>query len=167
MLLLLHPNKFIHIIPALCGLREYLLLDRILELRGAGEDPEVFGGAAADEDPLVVGVEQEDAVVGVEGTEEGDLEDRRGVGQFGFAFGVLGFAVLDAGVKHVHLAVGAEGILRRGMGEAALEDVVEAGDLVPGAEVFVEAEGSRGGCVIHLLGGACATSKQCHKQGDY
>lgn len=164
---MLHPDQLVHIIPAFRGLGEDLLADGVLELRGAGEDPEVFGGAAADEDPLVVGVEQEDAVVGVEGTEEGDLEDRRGVGQFGFAFGVLGFAVLDAGVKHVHLAVGAEGVLRRGMGEAALEDMVETGDLIPGAEVFIQAEGSRGGRVVHLLGGACAASKQCHKQGDY
>lgn len=159
MLLLLHPNQFPNNIPPPSGLGEDLLADGVLELRGAGEDPEVFGGAAADEDPLVIGVEQEDAVVGVEGAEEGDLQDRRGVGQLGFAFGGLGFAVLDAGVEHVHLAVGAKGVLRRGMGEAALEDVVEAGDLVPGAEVFVEAERSRGGCVVHLLGGACTTSK--------
>ena len=156
---MLHPDQLVHIIPAFRGLGEDLFADGVLELRGAGEDPEVFGGAAADEDPLVVGVEQEDAVVGVEGTEEGDLQDGRGVGQLGFAFGVLGFAVLDAGVEHVHLAVGAEGVLGLGMGEAALEDVVEAGDLVPGAEVFVEDEGNRGGCVVHLLGGACTTSK--------
>lgn len=124
---------------------------------GAGEEPEVVGGGAADEGGGVGVVDGQDAVVGVEEPEEGDAEEAGGVRGLGDTFRDRGLAVFHAAVQDGDLAVGAQGVGGGRFFDAALEAVVEAGDFVPVAEIAGEVEGGDDR-VVHL-GRACAAEQ--------
>jgi len=157
---LLHPDEFGGVVAAAGGFGEDCGFHGFIEYGGAGEDPKEFGGAAADEDVLVVRIEVHDTVVAVEGTEEGYFQDAGIVGEFGFALDVAVFAVLDAGVEDLDTAVFGEGVAGLGVLDAALEDMVEACDFIPLAEVFVELEVSGDGVVHFGLGVAAGAYEE-------
>ena len=71
---------------------------------------------------MVVGVEQHDALVAVEGTKEGDAQQGRSVGGLGLAVRGLVLALLDAGVGHRNLVVLAQRIV--GFAEINFQNVI-------------------------------------------
>lgn len=148
-LFLLHPDHLADIIASASCLGQDGFAHLVGDLRGAGKNPQVFVRTAADQHPLIVFVEQHDAVVPVEGTEEGDAQHARVGGEFGLAPGPLRRAGFDAAVEHLHLAVFAKRIVCLAVREATLEDMVEAGDFVPVAEVAVQFEAA-GYAVVYL-----------------
>ena len=130
----LYPDEFARVIAsALCFLQdEFLCL--LGELRLTREDPEVAVAAAADEGILVVLVDEEDAVVGVERSEERDAQQSRGGSGLRLTLRFFGLAILDARVQHFDLAVGAQLVGGLRLLHAALEPMVVARHLVPAAE---------------------------------
>ena len=113
------------------GFVEYCFFVFWRELRSARHDPEERLFGAADESILVVCVDEEDAIVGVEGAEEGDAEDCRVVGFFYFAYCGGLFVVFDGGVGDFEFAV-VEFFIGGGyVVHVAFEPVVEASDFVP------------------------------------
>jgi len=138
----------------------------ICQLRGAGHDPEVGFVAAANKGPLVGGVQEHDAVVTVEGAEEGDTKDARVVREFGFAFGFAGFAVLDTGVQDGYFAVFAHAVAGFAVGEATLETVVETGNLIPVAQVFVQLKGAGYAVIYFGLAVAGQEAAKAHNGGE-
>ncbi len=84
-LFLFHPDELGGVVAAALGFGEDGVEGLLGQFGGAGEYPEIFGAAAADKCPLVVGVEQHHAVVAVERSEEGDAQHGRRVGGLGLA----------------------------------------------------------------------------------
>ena len=110
----------------------------------------VFGVAAANECPLVVGIEQHHAVVAVERAEEGDAQQGGGVGGLGLPVRGLRIALLDAGVRNSNLAVLAQCIVGLAKFQPALEAMVETRNLVPVAKVALQVK-CRHRRIVHLL----------------
>ena len=137
-LFLLYPDEFGGIVAAALGFGEDGVEGFFGQFGGAAENPEVFGGAAADERPLVVGIKHHHTVVAVEGAEEGDAKKRRGVGGLGLAVGGLVLALLDTGVCHRNLAVLAQRIVGLAEIQSPLEAMVKTRNLVPVPEVFIQ-----------------------------
>ena len=135
-----HPNQFVDVVAAALGLAEDGGAVAVGKLRRARENPEVAVGAAANEHVAVVGIDEHDAIVGVERAEEGDAQHGRGVGGLGFALRGLGFAIFDAGVGHGNLAVCAQRVIGFAVLQSALKAMVETGNLVPVTQIFVQVE---------------------------
>ena len=147
---MVHPDELRGVVAAALGFGEDGIQGFLRQLGGAGEYPEVFGTATADECPLVVGVKQHHAVVRVERPEEGDAQHGGLVGGLGLAVGGLLLALLDAGVGHGNLAVLAQRVVGLAEVQPALEAMVETSNLVPVAEVSLQVQ-RRHGSIVNLL----------------
>ena len=130
----LYPNEFARVITAALRFLQNQLPRLIGELRLTREDPEVAVAAAADEGILVVLVDEEDAVVGVERSEERDAQQSRGGSGLRLALRFFGLAILDARVQHFDLASGAQLVSGLRLLHASFEPMVVARRLVPAAE---------------------------------
>ena len=157
------PDELGGVVAPATGLAENVALGVGIELGRAREDPEVVVTAAAHERVGVVGTQEEDAVVGIEGAEEGDAKDAGVVGQLGLALGDLPLAVLAALVGDLDDAVVLQCVEGGTLGQVALEAVVEACHLVPLAQITVEVDGRYRGVVDR--GGGVAR-KDGEEEGD-
>lgn len=136
--LLLHPNQFFYVIPSAACLCQNPIFSLWGQLRGSGEDPEVFVGAAANQDPLVIWVQEEDAVVAVEEPEEGDAQDSGSVGELGFALCNLLNAVFEPSVQDSDAAVARQRIIGLAVGNPPLKPMIKPRDLKPVAKIFLK-----------------------------
>lgn len=104
---------------------------------------------------LVIGIQLDDVVAAVEGAEEAHLEPCfiRFVDEVGLALGFAPAAIaLLAAVEHLDPAVVAQAVGGAHLLQSVLETVVEAGNLVPGAEVAVELEAGNGADAVGEAG---------------
>ena len=148
-LFLFHPNQLAHVVAAADGFGKDGFAHAVGQFGCAGKNPEVFVRAAANQDPLIVRIQEHDAIVAVEGAEEGHAENAGIVREFGFALGLLGFTVLDAAVENLHLSVFTKAIIGLGELDTTLETMVEAGNLIPVAQVLVQFQAA-GNRIIYL-----------------
>ncbi len=117
----------------------------VIELRCPGEDPQIRSVGPGDQRVLVTVLVQFDYVVSaVKRSEERyfQLTHIFVSNEVGLAFGLVPFLLfcVVTAVDDLDAAVIAKTVVCRDVGEATLETVVEAGDLVPGTEIAVQIE---------------------------
>lgn len=166
-LVVLYPNQFSDIVPPFRSLGEDLGADIFRQLRGAGEDPEILGGFAADESVGIVIGEKQDTIIAVEGAEEGDTEDSRSFGPFGLAKGKFIFAVFESVITDLDLTVVLQRILRLAVRQATLEGMVITGNLIPGTEILFEFKWRRDRGIINFLCRAAQSGTNTHNNTEY
>lgn len=147
--LVIHPDEAVGVISSSLGFPEYSVADGGGYLRGAGEYPEILAGTAAHESIAIVGGEHEDAVVGIEETEEGYPQETWSLGQFGFALGCFPVAILDATIDNADAAILVQCVSGGAVSQATLKSVVIACYLVPHSQIAIEVNRSDWG-VVHL-----------------
>ncbi len=104
---------------------------------------------------LVIGIEVDDVVAAIEGAEEAHLETClvRAADEVGLALGFAPAAIaLLAAVEHLDAAIVTQAVGGTHLLQPALEAVVEAGNLVPGAEIAVELEAGDGADAVGEAG---------------
>ncbi len=104
---------------------------------------------------LVIGIEVDDVVAAVEGAEEAHLEPRlvRVADEVGLALGFAPAAIaLLAAVEHLDAAIVPQAVGGAHLLQPPFEAVVEAGNLVPGAEIAVELEAGDGADAVGETG---------------
>ncbi len=107
---------------------------------------------------LVIGIEVDDVVATIEGAEEAHLEPClvRAADEVGLALGFAPAAIaLLAAVEHLDAAIVPQAVGGTHLLQPALEAVVEAGNLVPGAEIAVELEAGDGADAVGEAGAGC------------
>ena len=146
---LLYPNELVRIIAAPSRFGKKFSLRGFWQARRARENPEIVRTAAADEGVGIVLVDQHHAVVGVERTEERDAQESGRVCLFSLPDCRLRLAVFDSGVNDLDRAVRILRIVGLRLLHAALEAMVEPGDLIPLAEIAAQVK-RRHRRIVHL-----------------
>src|SRR5690554_6713858 len=143
-LALVHHDQLLHREVQPLGVLDQVAIERFVQGGGAGQDPQVVAVGAGHQRPLVVVVQGQHVVAAIEGAEEAHLEAAHALvaDEVGAPLRLADLLVgeVHPAVEYPHAAVVAQEIIRNDALEAALEGVVEPGDLVPLAQVAVELE---------------------------
>lgn len=161
-----NPYQLVGVVASVAGYLYDMLACGLVKMRAAREYPQILWRVAADKCPLVVVIQGEDVVVGIEYPEKRYAQLSGLFAALGLAYGTLVAAILAAyaAVYNAYSAIGELRVEGLALFDIALEAMVEACYLVPLAHISVDIE-SRYGCAIYCSGLRVA-AECCQKCSD-
>lgn len=109
--ILINPDEIVDVVASgLCFKKNFVAVNG-REFGSARENPEVIAGATANESIGVVGSEEEDAIVGVEGAKEGYAKKARSRGGLGLSLSRVSFSIFHTAIEDFDFAFFLQSVL--------------------------------------------------------